>query len=189
MRIYTKTGDAGQTGLFGGGRVVKDDVRIEACGSVDELNAAIGVALAAGARQLDGRDGLGGLDALLRDVQSQLFNIGAALTTPPGSKASTALPAFDPAWIDAMEREIDRVDEHLPTLRTFVLPGGSPTGAALHAARTICRRAERRVAPLLREGGLAPELFAYLNRLSDLLFVAARAANAAAGAPETLWKP
>jgi cob(I)alamin adenosyltransferase len=181
MKIYTKTGDAGDTGLFGGPRVGKDDVRVEAYGAVDELNAAIGVARA--------RDADGELDALLAAAQDHLFAIGAELATPPGAKAHSAVPPIETAWASALEAAIDRFEAELPPLRQFVLPGGSPLAADLHLARAVCRRAERRVVALHRAAAVAPEVLAYLNRLSDFLFVAARLANHRAGAAEVPWHP
>ena len=180
-RIYTKTGDAGETGLFGGGRVGKDDARVEACGAVDELNAALG---AARARGVDPK-----LEALLAGAQSALFTIGADLATPPGARARSAVPPVEPAWTLALESAIDRFELALPPLRHFVLPGGTAAAAGLHLARAVCRRAERRVVALHRREPVEPEVLAYLNRLSDFLFVAARVANHRAGSPETLWDP
>jgi cob(I)alamin adenosyltransferase len=182
MKIYTKTGDAGDTGLFGGRRVTKDDARVEAYGAVDELNAALGVARARGADA--------DLDALLGAIQDQLFTLGAALATPPAAaKARAALPPVEPAWIAALEAAIDRLDGELPPLRQFILPGGTPLAADLHLARAVCRRAERRVVSLHHHEPVEAEVLAYLNRLSDFLFVAARAANRRAGVQETLWEP
>jgi cob(I)alamin adenosyltransferase len=181
MKIYTKSGDAGDTGLFGGPRVPKDDARVEAYGAVDELNAALGVARA--------RGGDADLDALLAAVQDQLFAVGAELATPPGAKARSALPPIDAAWTAALERAVDRFEEDLAPLRQFVLPGGAPLAAELHRARCICRRAERRVVALHHGSPVAAEVLAYLNRLSDFLFVAARVANHRAGVAETLWNP
>ena len=181
MKIYTKTGDAGDTGLFGGPRVRKDDVRVEAYGAVDELNAAIGVARA--------RGGDAEIDALLAAAQDHLFAIGAELATPPGAKAHSAVPAIETAWASALEAAIDRFETELPPLRQFVLPGGTPLAADLHLARAVCRRAERRVVALHRSAAVAPEVLTYLNRLSDFLFVAARLANHRAGAAEVPWHP
>lgn len=166
MRIYTKTGDRGQTGLFGGARVRKDDARVETFGAVDELNAAIGWARASGERPE--------IDRVLADVQVQLFELGAALAGGPDANSHVA----------ELEAAIDQFDAQLPPLRRFILPGGSPAAAALHLARTVCRRAERRAVTLG-----AKEAVVYLNRLSDLLFVLARAANRSAGVPDVEWKP
>jgi len=180
-KIYTKTGDAGETGLFGGGRVAKDDLRIEACGAVDELNAALGVARARGADPE--------LAALLAPAQEALFTVGSELATPEGARARAAVPPIDPAWVAALEGAIDRLEAELPPLRHFVLPGGSGAAADLHLARAVCRRAERRVVALHHRQPVAPGALALLNRLSDFLFVAARAANHRAGAAEILWDP
>jgi cob(I)alamin adenosyltransferase len=122
-------------------------------------------------------------------VQDHLFAVGAELATPPGAKARSALPAVDAEWAAALERAIDRLEEELPPLRQFVLPGGSPLAAELHRARCICRRAERRVVALHHVSPVAPEVLVYLNRLSDFLFVGARAANRRSGVAETLWNP
>jgi cob(I)alamin adenosyltransferase len=182
MKIYTKTGDAGETGLFGGPRVTKDDARVEAYGAVDELNAALGAARARGADA--------DLGARLGAVQAQLFTVGAALATPPAAaKARAALPPIEPSWITALEAGIDALEAELPPLRHFILPGGAPLAADLHLARAVCRRAERRVVALHHHEPVAAEVLAYLNRLSDFLFVAARAANRRAGVEETIWDP
>lgn len=176
MSIYTRTGDGGQTGLVGGERVGKDALRVEACGSVDELNAALGAAVA----ELNPRRD----DDLLRlfaHVQGHLFELGAEL-----AKSSLRLPADRIVFLEA---EIDRLDALLTPLKTFILPGGGRAGALFHVARTICRRAERVVVQLHHVEGVSPEVLAYLNRLSDLLFVVARTVNAREGHPETPWKP
>jgi cob(I)alamin adenosyltransferase len=181
MRIYTKTGDGGETGLFGGERVPKDHARVAAYGEVDELNAAIGLA-----RALDPRDFE---DALLQAIQRHLFTIGAELATPDRARLANALggaPIGD-ADVATLEGAIDRLETGLPPLKTFILPGGAPKGAALHVARTVCRRAERGVVGLAREVAISPAIGRYLNRLSDLLFVLARSANARAGAGELPW--
>jgi cob(I)alamin adenosyltransferase len=178
MKIYTKTGDDGDTALFGGGRVHKDDVRVEAYGQVDELNSVLGVARA---------EGLGGLDALVGELQSQLFTIGSVLATPRDSAAAAHVPQVQEAWIAAMERAIDSYDLELPPLTTFVLPGGSKAAAYLHLARTVCRRAERHVVPLHRAGLVDKRVEIYLNRLSDLLFAMARYANLKEGVKDVPW--
>ncbi|HZZ85462.1 MAG TPA: cob(I)yrinic acid a,c-diamide adenosyltransferase [Anaeromyxobacteraceae bacterium] len=183
MKIYTKTGDAGETGLFGGPRVGKDDPRVEAYGAVDELNAALGAARATSAgADLE-------LDRLLGAVQHRLFTVGAELATPAGAKAHRVVPAVDPEWAAELERSIDALERELPALRQFILPGGAPFAAALHLARCICRRAERRAVALSRREQVEPAVLVYLNRLSDWLFVAARAANHRAGAAEEPWSP
>ena len=180
MKIYTRTGDAGQTGLFGGGRVPKDDARVAAYGEVDELNAALGVARAAG---------LGALDEPCRVLQEQLFTVGAVLATPRETKADAHIPHVDPVWITAMESSIDTMEKELQPQRHFILPGGTPGSAALHLARTVCRRAERRVVPLFREGLVDEVTLRFLNRLSDLLFVMARTVNHRAGVEDVKWIP
>jgi len=179
MKIYTKTGDTGETGLFDGTRVSKADARVEAYGAVDELNAWLGVIRA----HQPGVD----LDGLLQDIQRDLFALGAVLADPTHRIA----PRVNKASVDAddvtrLEQTIDRLEGTLPRLRRFILPGGSPAGARLHLARTICRRAERRIVALGKDA-VDPIVITYVNRLSDLLFVMARAANHQAGAPETEW--
>lgn len=181
MRIYTKTGDAGETSLFGGGRVGKDDARVEAYGGVDELNAAIGVARSL-AMPPD-------LDAICQTLQDELFTVGAVLATPRGTKADAVIPHVRPEWIDAMERHIDAFDTELAPLTSFILPGGSQAASGLHLARTICRRAERRVVPLVRDGEVDGQVVVYLNRLSDLLFAMARMANLRAKVQDVIWVP
>jgi len=210
MKIYTRAGDDGETGLFGGERVAKDDRRVEAYGTVDELNCALGVARAALSPDSD-------LDPLLARVQGELFDLGAELATPP-ARRETRLAARIPLATDertaALEAEIDRREAELEPLKTFILPGGTPAAAALHVARATCRRAERRVITLAhveRDGGgppsarddggpasarddggpasVRPEVLRYLNRLSDLLFVLARYANHRAGVADTPWHP
>lgn len=184
MRIYTKTGDDGTTGLFGGERVPKDDLRIEAYGSVDELNTQLGFVRS-----------LGGLvrehEAMLGTLQEGLFVLGADLATPARKdRANISIPRVTPDDLACLESFIDRLEEALPPLKNFILPGGSPAGAALHVARTVARRAERHAVTLFRhepEIGTLP--VQYLNRLSDLLFVLARAVNHAAGAEEHPWVP
>ena len=179
MRIYTKTGDAGDTGLFGGGRVPKDHPRVSAYGEVDSLNAAVGFAAA-----LDPRDWEAGL---LESIQRDLFTVGAILATPDPKKPKTPPAPIAAERITALEQAIDRLEEQLPPLDRFILPGGGPKGAALHVARTTCRRAERTVVSLAREHAVPKEVLVYLNRLSDLLFVLARAANRNAGHSEIQW--
>ncbi len=181
MKIYTKTGDRGDTSLFGGSRVGKDDLRVEAYGSVDELNAALGVARS----QAPGSE----LDAHLARLQEELFAVGAQLATPRESRGSGSVPEVDPAWVEALERAIDGWDRELPPLSAFVLPGGAPLASALQLARAVARRAERRVVSLSRLAEVDPQVVVYLNRLSDFLFVAARVANLRAGAAEVLWHP
>jgi cob(I)alamin adenosyltransferase len=177
-RIYTRTGDAGETSLGDGSRVSKLDPRIAAFGTVDELNSSVGAALVAiGDAELRG---------VLERVQNELFDLGADLSVPV--EVEGRLRVEQPA-VDRLEADCDRFNADLPALKSFVLPGGSEEAARLHVARTVCRRAERET--LLASGSvdLNPLVLVYLNRLSDLLFVLARAANAAAGVPEPLWLP
>jgi cob(I)alamin adenosyltransferase len=181
VKIYTKTGDGGETGLFGGPRVRKSDPRVEAYGDVDELNAAVGV-VRAGVEDPE-------IDAQLALVQSELFCVGAELATPHGTKARSAIPPVSGEWMARLERAMDAWDAELPPLTRFVLPGGTRTAAALHLARTVCRRAERRAVALSAEAELDPAVIAYLNRLSDFLFVAARVANRRARRDEPVWDP
>ena len=180
MRIYTKTGDSGETGLFGGGRVPKSHARVSAYGEVDELNAVLGVALA------HVRDET--ISLLLYDVQPDLFVLGAHLATPETTRGRRpALPAFPSARIVEFERMIDAADAELPPLEAFVMPGGSPGAAALHHARTVCRRAERAAVALAASETIEPDVIVYLNRLSDLLFVLARLENQRSGVAERKW--
>jgi cob(I)alamin adenosyltransferase len=181
MKIYTKSGDGGETGLFGGARVRKCDPRVEAYGEVDEANAAIGAARAALADPE--------LDEELGRIQLELFTLGAELASPHGVAARSAVPAIDPAWATRLEQAMDRWDAALPELRAFILPGGTAGGAALHLARCVCRRAERHVVALAARVEVDPNALVYLNRLSDLLFLAARIANLRAGRAETTWVP
>jgi cob(I)alamin adenosyltransferase len=181
MKIYTRTGDQGETGLFGGGRVSKSDPRVAAYGDVDELNSAIGVARASPPETL--------FDDLLTAIQRDLFSLGGHLATPDPDKVRKALEKaeLDEGRIAAFERAIDEADAELPPLRAFVLPAGTAKAAALHLARTICRRAERSVVALAA-GSPVPSLFlVYLNRLSDLLFTLARLANHRAGNGDVTW--
>jgi len=178
MKIYTKTGDDGDTALFGGGRVHKDDPRVEAYGQVDELNSVLGLARA---------EGLGTLDALAQQLQDQLFTIGSLLATPQDSKAASHIPRVQDSWVKAMEDAIDSYDLELAPLTSFILPGGSKAAAMLHLARTVCRRAERDVVPLHRAGLVDKHVEVYLNRLSDLLFAMARYANHKAGVKDVPW--
>ncbi len=178
MKIYTRAGDAGETGLYGGQRVLKDAVRVETYGTVDECNAVLGEVLAAG---VDDET-----RATLTRIQGELFEVGADLATP--SARGETVPRVRPEETARLESEIDRFEEELPPLRHFILPGGSPGGAALHSARAVCRRAERLLVSLERVEEVNPEVGRYLNRLSDHLFVLARLVNHRAGAPETIWE-
>jgi cob(I)alamin adenosyltransferase len=179
MKIYTKTGDDGETGLFGGARVSKASARVEAYGTVDELNAALGVVRAAGAEAA--------LDALLGEVQSDLFTLGAELATVPGKEAALGIPLLNAKDIARLEAAIDASEATLAPLKNFVLPAGTPVAAALHLARTVCRRAERAVVGLPDAETARGELMVYLNRLSDLLFSLARQANHRAGVDDVPW--
>ena len=179
MKIYTKTGDRGDTGLFGGDRVPKSDPRVDAYGEVDELNSVLGVA-----RTEPFDDAV---DALLARIQSELFDLGAELATAPSKADRLLSPPIGDAEIVALEQAIDRADGELEPLTTFVLPGGSRAAAHLHVARCVCRRAERRVVALSSAEAVRPEVIRYLNRLSDLLFTLARLANARAGCPDVPW--
>ncbi|HJU65994.1 MAG TPA: cob(I)yrinic acid a,c-diamide adenosyltransferase [Gemmatimonadaceae bacterium] len=181
MRIYTRTGDAGDTGLFGGGRVGKDHPRVEAYGEVDELNAVLGWARSV--------EMLPRIDEVLVPVQRDLFSIGALLATPMPEKVTQALQKarIDETRIAQLEQAIDAGEAELEPLKAFILPGGTPKSAALHVARTVCRRAERRVVALGQDADVPPIVVQYLNRLSDLLFVLARVANRRAGAAEVTW--
>lgn len=182
-RIYTRTGDKGDTSLFGGRRVPKHDPRVCAYGAVDELNAVLGVARAAEPEPE--------IDAVLERVQHQLFDIGAELATPPDASPGAAAyaPRVLPSWVESLERDIDRLEDTLPPLRQFILPGGTPVASHLHLARTVARRAEREIVALAAREALNPDLVKYVNRLSDLLFVLARAVNLAADHPDTIWRP
>lgn len=184
-KIYTRTGDRGETSLVGGQRVPKDDLRIEAYGTVDELNAFVGLARAAA---LDSQGKADALAASLLRVQHQLFNLGSVLSTLPGDLGPKQ-PRTTDADIAWLESEMDARTAKLPALRSFVLPGGSRLNGLLHIARTVCRRAERIAVRLRREGGCGDVEVRYLNRLSDALFVWSRAASHDLGQPETLWEP
>jgi cob(I)alamin adenosyltransferase len=178
-RIYTRGGDRGETSLGDGSRVSKLDRRIGAFGTVDELNAALGVVLAAA--ELPAR-----LREPLERIQNDLFDVGADLSVPFGVDDRLRI---EQAAVERLERLCDEFNEELPELKSFVLPGGTEAAARLHVARTICRRAERETIAADEEHGINPLALAYLNRLSDFLFIAARSANASAGRDEPLWKP
>lgn len=180
-KIYTKTGDDGHTGLFGGGRVEKDHVRVEAYGDVDELNAVIGVARAV--------DMMPRVDEILAPIQRDLFSIGALLATPHPEKHKEQLEKarLSERRIAQLEQAIDDCEEELEPLKAFILPGGTAKASALHVARTVCRRAERSVITMQRTDAVPQIIVVYLNRLSDLLFVLARVANKRAGAGEVIW--
>jgi cob(I)alamin adenosyltransferase len=180
MKIYTKTGDTGETGLYGGTRVPKDTVRVEACGTVDELNACIGFVRS----QIQDEE----LDEILHRIQNELFDIGADLATLDTHPKAASL-RIPPTLTTALEKEIDRFEDQLPPLKNFILPGGSTGGAAIHLARTVARRAERCIVNLAKGETVNPAVLIYLNRLSDLLFVLARTVNHRLDEPEPLWEP
>ncbi len=180
MKIYTKTGDKGDTSLFGGQRVPKDALRIEAYGTVDELNSVLGIVRA------DNREEK--IDEILEHVQNDLFVLGADLATPRSS-VMKQIRRVEPKDAARLEKVIDKLEAELKPLKAFILPGGSPVAARLHFARTVCRRAERAVVRLSRNEDIGEAITIYLNRLSDLLFVLARYANQCAGVAETKWKP
>ena len=181
MKIYTRTGDRGDTGLFGGGRVPKDHPRVAAYGDVDELNSALGVVRATQPADF--------YDQFLESLQRDLFAIGGQLAAPDPEPVAKALAKADlpDDRVLELERMIDQSDQELPTLKAFVLPGGSPKAAALHQARTICRRAERSLVHLSRESPVPSSFIVYLNRLSDLLFTLARLANHRGGTGDVTW--
>jgi cob(I)alamin adenosyltransferase len=181
VKVYTRRGDSGETDLFGGRRVAKDDARVEAYGEVDELNACVGVALAAGVED----DVL----ALGVRIQGELFALGAYLATPDERRREKgSIPVLNEDHVAHLEQRIDAFEGEIEPLRRFVLPGGSPAAAAFHVARTVCRRAERRVVALDRLDALDAVALRYLNRLSDLLFVLARLENARAGCGDVEWE-
>jgi cob(I)alamin adenosyltransferase len=180
MKLYTKTGDDGTTGLFGGGRVGKSSPRVEAYGTVDETNAVIGVARATGLPPE--------LDGVLERVQEDLFTLGAELACVPGRESKLSMTLLGADDISRLERAIDVADAACPPLKSFVLPGGSPQAAALHLARTVCRRAERATLEV-KDGPVRAEVLIYLNRLSDLLFALARHANVLAKIEDVPCRP
>ena len=182
-KIYTRTGDDGTTALFGGDRVGKGNPRIEAYGTVDEVNSMVGLARA----HLRDAPGADRLDPVLARVQDDLFILGADLATPPDAKPM--VPRVAASHVQALEEDIDTFQEALPELKTFILPGGTPAAATLHTARTVCRRAERRIVDASASTPVNEHSMVYLNRLSDLLFVAARWANRQSGRREDPWTP
>jgi cob(I)alamin adenosyltransferase len=180
-RIYTKTGDTGMTGLGGGQRVPKDARRVETYGTVDELNSQIGMALSLGLCER--------LAAELPRIQNELFDLGSDLATPAASQARHPVPTVELRHIERLEALIDELNDVVGPLTNFLLPGGSLGAAALHVARTVCRRAERHATALARDEAIGPTVLPYLNRLSDALFVMARYENHERGVPEPLWQP
>jgi len=181
MKIYTKTGDRGETALFGGGRVSKDHPRVAAYGDVDELNSVIGLIRAT--------EPAGFFDPLLESIQRDLFSIGGHLATPDPGRVSKALEkaALSPERVSEFERAMDEAERELPPLKAFVLPAGTPKASALHLARTVCRRAERSVVHLAQSNEVPGLFLIYLNRLSDLLFTLARLANHRGGVKDVTW--
>ncbi|MDE0041117.1 MAG: cob(I)yrinic acid a,c-diamide adenosyltransferase [Candidatus Poribacteria bacterium] len=179
MKIYTKTGDTGETGLFGGARIPKNSLRIDAIGTIDELNACIGTVRSQIADEA--------IDNLLHRIQNELFNIGADLATLDSHAKSNQLRISED-FVGALENDIDRLENELAPLRNFILPGGSVAGSTLHLARTVCRRSERTVVMLADSESINPAILPYLNRLSDFLFVLARFVNSRLGQPEPLWE-
>ncbi len=178
MKIYTKTGDDGTTGLFGGERVFKDALRIEAYGTVDELNSVLGI--------VRNHNDDEKLSTILNAIQNSLFEVGADLATPMSIK-NDYIKRLQVSEVEQIEQWIDELDDKLPELTNFILPGGSPSSAYLHLARNVCRRAERCTISLSKEEPIGKVVIQYLNRLSDLLFVLARYANFVAGIPDTPW--
>ncbi len=180
MKIYTKTGDTGSTSLFGGKRVSKADLRIDTYGTIDELNAHIGLL----------RDQPVNINRskVLIEIQDRLFTIGSMLATGPGN-TKVKIPALADEDIQLLEKEIDVMDSHLPPMRSFVLPGGHPSVSVCHIARTVCRRAERLIIALDSNEKVDPLIIKYVNRLSDYLFMLSRKMTAELNAPETPWKP
>lgn len=180
-KIYTKTGDAGLTGLGGGRRVSKDAARVQAYGTVDELNSSIGVAMALGLADR--------LTSELRTIQNELFDLGSDLCWPDDDERRGRIPTVQPHHVERLERLIDELNATVGPLTNFLLPGGSPGAAQLHVARTVCRRAERETITLSREEPIGELVLPYLNRLSDALFVMARFENHERGVDEPLWQP
>jgi cob(I)alamin adenosyltransferase len=183
MKIYTKTGDDGTTGLFGGGRVRKSDPRIDCYGNVDELNAALGLA-----RVVAQGGAVASIGESLFRVQNELFVVGSHLATPEDSPHTRSLPLLDEAMVGRLEMEIDAAEAELEPLRNFILPGGGELAARLHVGRTVCRRAERGLVDFAMERPVAAVIVTYLNRLSDWLFVMARLANRREGRADMIWE-
>ena len=181
MKIYTKTGDDGTTGVLGGGRVRKCDARIDCYGSIDELNASLGIArvVAEADRQVA---------HMLQRVQNELFVVGSHLATPEDSPSTRSLPVLDEQMVSRLEMEIDHAEGELEPLRNFILPGGGELAARLHLSRTVCRRAERGVVQFSMDRPVSRVILTYLNRLSDWLFVMARLANRRAGVGDVIWQ-
>ena len=190
-RVYTRGGDRGETSLVGGQRIAKDSVRIESYGTVDELNAVVGTARAANEESpvaAVAKEDRQRVDALLSRIQNELFNLGSDLATLPGDRHPKQ-PVIEKRHVLFLEQTMDLLNEELPELTSFVLPGGGAVSSALHQARTVCRRAERVVTTLARQEEIGEHCLVYLNRLSDLLFVLSRWVARAYGRPEVLWDP
>jgi cob(I)alamin adenosyltransferase len=187
MKIYTKAGDDGSTGLIGGQRVRKCDARIDCVGAVDEVNASLGWCAAAGLSRAESSSGFADQTASLHRIQNDLFVIGSHLALADGATAGASLPALDESIVSRLEMEIDAAERNLPPLRNFILPGGTETAARLHLARTICRRAERTLVAFALDRPVPAVILTYLNRLSDWLFVQARHANHRAGVADVPW--
>lgn len=186
-KIYTKAGDQGQTRLVGGQKVDKDSPRIECYGTIDELSSVLGIARAA-LEEAGAPEGAADMAAVLRRVQNELFNLGSELATLPAD-LHPQQPVVAARHVEALERDLDRWNDTLPDLKSFVLPGGGYVAAHLHLARTVCRRAERLAVSLARSETLGPQVIPYINRLSDALFVMSRHAARVYGQPEPLWEP
>lgn len=181
MKIYTKTGDKGETSLFGGKRVWKDDLRIQAYGTVDELNSILGVAIT----EIKNEE----LKEVIGSIQHELFTVGSDLAAPlERNNTNFVIPRVDSNFVQQLEKFIDKFDSQLPILKNFILPGGLKSSALLHHARTICRRAEREVVALSKTDAINQEIEVYLNRLSDLLFVLARFENFSNGSSDIFWQ-
>jgi cob(I)alamin adenosyltransferase len=187
-RVYTRGGDNGETSLVGGQRTAKDSIRIESYGTVDELNAVLGLVRVANRAPGASKANREKLDGILRRLQGELFNLGSDLATLPGDRHPRQ-PVIEARHVKRLEKEIDELNAGLPELSSFVLPGGGPVGAFLHQARTVCRRAERRVTSLARQEAVGAHALVFLNRLSDHLFVLSRWAARVRREPETLWDP
>ncbi len=181
MKIYTKTGDKGTTALFGGGRTSKADLRVHAYGEVDELNAVVGLA------RVDLQ--LSPLQHWMKSISGWLFMLGADLATPLDSKAAAHIQRIEPTYTVQLEQWIDQLEQELPPLRSFILPGGSREAALLHLARTVCRRAERAIVALTEREEINTAVLPFINRLSDFFFVAARWVNYRQGVPDEPWQP
>ncbi len=179
LKVYTRTGDQGTTALFGAGKVSKTNVRVQAYGEVDELNAVVGVVRSSNPPEP--------LPDQLRVISEWLFTLGADLATP--RSASLTVARISPQYTQQLEQWIDQFEEQLPPLKHFILPGGLPSAAYLHLARTVCRRAERAIVALAEREDIGPDILPFINRLSDFFFVAARWANYRGGVPDELWQP